>query len=195
MRPAHGQLRNDRACCPKKAAFFLKPNLNLKDLMTSFGIPLDPCRYRFGWQSDLEILRAQIGEDRWHHFSRLLEFSCTKPEWLVLGFAAGTLAASLVLAAPSEFSLPLEIIRLHGGLDERIDSLRLFQMAIEKARALGARELYCTIPEDSIDAASYFQDALLPVAKGCPVRILRSVRLRKCGATGPPKPAVLHGPR
>jgi GNAT superfamily N-acetyltransferase len=121
--------------------------------MTSFGIPMDPCRYRFGWQSDLEILRAQIGEDRWHHFSRLLEFSCTKPEWIVLGFAAGTLAASLVLAAPSEFNLPLEIIRVHGDLDERIDPFRLFQMAIERARALGSGELYCTIPEDSKDAA------------------------------------------
>ena len=121
--------------------------------MTSLGIPMDPCRYRFGWQSDLEILRAQIGEDRWHHFSRLLEFSCTKPEWIVLGFAAGTLAASLALAAPSEFNLPLEIIWVHGWLDERIDALRLFQMAIDKARALGARELYCTIPEDSIHAA------------------------------------------
>jgi GNAT superfamily N-acetyltransferase len=122
--------------------------------MTSFGIPLDPFSYRFGRQSDLGILRAQIGEDRWNHFSRLVVFSCTKPEWLVLGFAAGTLAASLVLVAPSEFSLPLEIIRLHGGLDGRVDSLRLFQMVIEKARALEARELYCTIPEDSIDAAS-----------------------------------------
>ena len=163
--------------------------------MTSFGIPMDPCRYRFGWQSDLEILRAQIGESRWNHLSKLLDFSCTKPEWLLLGFAAGTLAAALVLAAPSEFNLPLEIIRLHGGLDGRIDSLRLFQMAIEKARALGARELYCTIPEDSMDAASISQDALSSVAKGCPVRIRRSVRSWKCGATGPPKPAVLHGPR
>jgi|HubBroStandDraft_6_1064221.scaffolds.fasta_scaffold621804_1 GNAT superfamily N-acetyltransferase len=121
--------------------------------MTSFAISMDPCRYRFGWQSDLETLRAQIGEDRWHHFSRLLEFSCTKPEWIVLGFAAGTLAAALALAAPSECNLPLEIIRVHGGLDERIDSLQLFQMAIEKARALGARELYCTMPEDSEDLA------------------------------------------
>jgi hypothetical protein len=121
--------------------------------MTSFGIPMDPCRYRFGWQSDLEILRAQMGESRWDHFSRLLEFSCTKPEWIVLGFAAGTLAAALVLAAPSEFNLPLEIIRVYGDLDERIDSLRLFQMAIEKAKALGVRELYCTIPEDSLDGA------------------------------------------
>jgi hypothetical protein len=121
--------------------------------MTSFGIPMDPCRYRFGRQSDLEILRAQIGEETWHHFSRLLEFSCTKAEWVVLGFAGGTLVAALVLAAPSEFNLPLEIIRMHGGLEERIDSLRLFQMAIDKARGLGASQLYCTIPEDSIDAA------------------------------------------
>jgi GNAT superfamily N-acetyltransferase len=121
--------------------------------MTSFGIPMDPCRYRFGWQFDLEILRAQIGEDRWRHLSRLLESACTKPEWIVLGFAGGTLAASLVLAAPSEFNLPLEIIWVHGDLDEGIDSFQLFQMAIERARALGAGELYCTIPEDSEDAA------------------------------------------
>jgi GNAT superfamily N-acetyltransferase len=148
----HGQWRNDSAL-PKKAAFFLKPNLNREVSMTSFGIPMDPCRYRFGWQSDLEILRAQMGESSWSRLSRLLEFSCTKPEWILLGFAAGELAAVLVLAAPNEFNLPLEIIRLYDGLDERIDSLRLFQMAIEKAKALGAHQLYCTIPEDSADAA------------------------------------------
>ena len=119
--------------------------------MTLLGIPINPYR-RFGWQSDLEILRTQMGASGWHRLSSLLEFSCTKPEWILLGFAAGTLAAALVLAAPSEFNLPLEIIRLHGGLDERIDSLRLFQLAIEKAEALGVRELYCTIPEDSMDA-------------------------------------------
>jgi GNAT superfamily N-acetyltransferase len=114
---------------------------------------MNPCRYRFGRPSDLEILRTQMGENSWRRLSRLLEFSCTKPEWILLGYAGRTLAAALVLAAPGEFNLPLEINRLHGDLDERIDSLRLFRMAIEKARALGARELYCTIPEDSVDAA------------------------------------------
>jgi hypothetical protein len=112
---------------------------------------MEPCRYRFGSQSDLEILRAQMGESSWQRLSRLLACSCTKPEWIALGSAAGTLAAALVLAAPSEFNLPLEIIRLHGGLEERVGSLHLFQMAFEKARALGARELYCTIPENSMD--------------------------------------------
>jgi GNAT superfamily N-acetyltransferase len=114
---------------------------------------MERCRYRFGGQSDLPILGAQMGEGSWRRLCRLLEFSCTKPEWILLGFAGGGLAAALVLAAPSKCNLPLEIIRSHGGPGERIDSLRLFQMAIEKARTLGARELYCTLPEDSVDVA------------------------------------------
>jgi GNAT superfamily N-acetyltransferase len=110
------------------------------------------CSYRFARQSDTQILRLELREEAWSRLSRLLEFSCTKPEWIFLGFEAEALASVLALAAPSEFNLPLEIIRLHGGADGRIDSLRLFQLAIEKARVLGARELYCAIPEDSAEA-------------------------------------------
>jgi GNAT superfamily N-acetyltransferase len=90
-----------------------------------------------------------MGGKTWNHLSRLLEFSCTKPDWILLAFEAGSLTGALALAAPSEFNLPLEIIRLHGGPEGKTDVVRLFQLAIEKAKFLGARELYCTIPEDS----------------------------------------------
>ena len=110
------------------------------------------CSYRFARQSDTQILRSELREEAWSRLSRLLEFSCTKPEWIFLGFEAEALASALALAAPSEFNLPLEIIRVHGGPDGRIDSLRLFQLAIEKARVLRARELYCAIAEDSAEA-------------------------------------------
>jgi GNAT superfamily N-acetyltransferase len=111
------------------------------------------CSYRFARQSDMQILHSELGEGAWSHLSRLLEFSCTKQEWILLGFEAGALAGALALAAPSEFNLPLEIIRLHGGLDAKIDSLRLFQLAIEKAKTLGARELYYTTPQNCADAS------------------------------------------
>ena len=74
--------------------------------------------YRFALLSDMQIIRSELDEEAWIRLSRLLEFSCTKPEWILLGFAAGTLSRTLVLAAPHRFNVPLEIIRLHGGSDE-----------------------------------------------------------------------------
>jgi len=114
---------------------------------------MDHGSYGFARQSDMQILRSGLSEESWSHLSRLLEFSCTKPEWIILAFAGGALVSALALIAPSEFSLPLEIIRLHGGPDRRTDALRLYQLAIERARMLGVRELYCTLPEDSADAS------------------------------------------
>lgn len=109
--------------------------------------------YRSARQSDMQLLRAELGEAAWSRLARLLKFACTKPEWILLGFEAGKLADALALAAAGQFHPPLELIRLHGGVDTRIDSLRLFQQAIEQAKALGARELYCTAPQDSTDAS------------------------------------------
>ncbi|MBV9643387.1 MAG: hypothetical protein JO334_07420 [Verrucomicrobia bacterium] len=93
-----------------------------------------------------------MSQGAWYRLSRLLEFSCTKPEWIMLEFQDGALVAALALVAPSEFNLPLEIMRVHGGPEGAIGALPLFQLAIKKAKCLGARELYCTIPEDSADA-------------------------------------------
>jgi GNAT superfamily N-acetyltransferase len=104
-------------------------------------------------ESDLPILRLGLSEGAWRNLARLLESACTKPDWILLSFEKGVLADVLALVAPSEFNLPLEIVRLHRGLDARIDSFRLFQRAIEKAKALGISQLYCTVPEYSADAA------------------------------------------
>jgi GNAT superfamily N-acetyltransferase len=108
--------------------------------------------YRFAQQSDLPILRSALSQEARSCLSRLLESCCTKPDWILLGFETQTIASVLALASHSEDSSPLEIFRLHGEL-ERLDCLRSLQMAIEKARTLGASELYYTIPENAADAA------------------------------------------
>ena len=110
--------------------------------------------YRWARRSDMQILNAELDAAAWNHLARLMEFACTKPEWILLCFEDGILADALVLAAPSEFNLPLEIIQLGGRHDTRIDFLRLFQPVIEKAQALGVRELYCAVTEESTDAFS-----------------------------------------
>ena len=55
----------------------------------------------------------------------------------------------LALVTHSEFGLPLELFEFHGNLNGRIDSLELLQFVIEKARSLGSRELFYTVPADS----------------------------------------------
>jgi GNAT superfamily N-acetyltransferase len=115
---------------------------------------MDPCTQRAAGQSDLQILRLELGERDWSDLGRLLDSACTRPEWILLSFEAGALADVLVLAAPSEFNLPLEIIRLHGRCDARTGCFHLLQQAIEKAKSLGGLELYCTVSEDSSDASS-----------------------------------------
>jgi GNAT superfamily N-acetyltransferase len=104
-------------------------------------------------QSDMQVLRSEMIEGAWNRLSKLLEFSCTKPEWIMLDFEGGALVGALALVAPTEFNLPLEIVRVHGAQDGGTDALPLFQLAIKKAKSFGARELYCTIPEDSADAS------------------------------------------
>lgn len=113
---------------------------------------MERCSYRPARQSDLPMLRSELGEGAWRHLSSLLEFSCTQPEWILLAIDGESLVGALVLAAPSEFNLPVEIIRLHEGLDGGIGGLRLFELAIGKAKTLGARLLYCTRPVDCADA-------------------------------------------
>jgi GNAT superfamily N-acetyltransferase/N-acetylglutamate synthase-like GNAT family acetyltransferase len=114
---------------------------------------MEPCSYRTARESDREILRSELGEEAKGLLSRLLEFACTRPEWILLDFVDGALAGALALAAPSEFNRPIEIFRLYGRLEAKINSTRLFQRAIELARTLGVRELYCALPEDSADAS------------------------------------------
>jgi GNAT superfamily N-acetyltransferase len=109
--------------------------------------------YRCARQSDMPVLRSELGEEAWSRLARLLEFGCTKPEWILLGFDGAAVVDASAIAAPSEFTLPLEIIRFRG----KLDSLHLFQRTIEKAKVLGARELYCTVPQDSADASMLLQ--------------------------------------
>jgi GNAT superfamily N-acetyltransferase len=108
---------------------------------------------RSGQQPDIQILRATIGGGAWNRLSTLLELSCTKPEWIVVDIKDGAPVGALALVAPSEFNLPLEIVRLHGEQGGGPDALPLFQRAIKKAKSFGTRELYCTVPEDSADAS------------------------------------------
>ena len=114
---------------------------------------MDRCRYDFARPSDLQILRSALSVEAWSHLSLLLKTSCTKPEWILLAFEGGTLVSALALVAPSESNLPLEIIRLQGVPDGGTQALRHFQEVIERARSLGVRELYYTIPEDSGEAS------------------------------------------
>jgi hypothetical protein len=126
---------------------------------------MEGCSYRPARQSDLPVLRLGLAEGAWRHLSRLLEFSCAQPEWILLGMDGGALASALVLAAPSEFNLPLEIIWLHGRIDGRIGGLQLFQLAIGKAGTLGSRLLYCTSPVDSAEASAISEARFRPWRK------------------------------
>ena len=107
--------------------------------------------YRFAQRSDLQTIRSELSHEAWNRLSELLEFSCTRPEWIILGFAAEALVGTLALATHTEFGLPLELFKFHGGPKERIDLLGMFHFAIEKARSLGSRELFYTVPEDSAE--------------------------------------------
>ena len=104
-------------------------------------------------QSDLQSLRSTVSGSAWHRLSTLLEFSCTKPEWIFLEIKDGALAGALALVAPSKFNVPVEIVRLHGEPEGGTSALPLFQRAIKKAGLCGTHELYCTISENSADAA------------------------------------------
>jgi len=112
---------------------------------------MERCTYRFARQSDLQTIRSELSHEAGNRLSELLEFSCTRPEWIFLGFADGALAGTLVLATYPKFGLPLELFGFHGGPKARIDSLGMFPFAIEKARSLGSRELFYTVPEDSAE--------------------------------------------
>jgi GNAT superfamily N-acetyltransferase len=112
---------------------------------------MDPSIQMVVRRSDLQVLRSALGERAWSDLARLLDSACTRPEWILLSFAAGALIEVLVLAAPSEFNLPLEIIRLVGSLDPRNDYSLLLQQGIDTAKSLGVAELYCTAAQDSSD--------------------------------------------
>jgi ribosomal protein S18 acetylase RimI-like enzyme len=99
----------------------------------------------------MQILCSRLGRKDWNRLSKLLDSFCTRPDWILLRFEAETLVSALVLAAPNELNLPLEIIRLPSR-PGKTGSHRHFELAVEKAIALGVRELYCTIPEGSADA-------------------------------------------
>jgi ribosomal protein S18 acetylase RimI-like enzyme len=137
----------------------------------------DDDNYRSAQQSDLPMLRSELDEESWSCLSRLLRFSCTKQEWIFLWFEAEKLAGALALAAPSESHQPLEIVWLLGGFGTPVDLLRLCQLAVEKAKALGARELYCTLPENCPEAS------VISGAQFCPWR--KIVRFDSAGPVDP----------
>jgi hypothetical protein len=82
---------------------------------------MERCSYRFARQSDMQMLRSELGEGAWSHLEEK------------------ALAGAVALAAPVNSTFHLRSSRLHGGLDGRIDSFRLLQLAIEKAKTLGRR--------------------------------------------------------
>ena len=107
--------------------------------------------HRFAQSSDLAMLRAELSLEDRSHLSLFLDHDCLSPDWILLGFDGGRLTEALALVAPCDLRSPVELIRLHGWFGARDGSLRLFECAIDKAHALGARELYCTALEDSHD--------------------------------------------
>lgn len=109
--------------------------------------PMERCTYRFARQSDLETLRTELRNEDWKRLSELLEFCCTRPEWIVLGFADGALAGTLALGTHTKFGVPLELFEFHAAVKRRI-RLSQFHCAIEKARSLGSRELFFTAAEN-----------------------------------------------
>ena len=108
---------------------------------------MERCTYRFARQSDLPALQTELRHEDWNRLSGLLEFSCTRPEWIVLGFADGLLAGTLALATHTRFGIPLELFRF-SVVNERRSALWMIHCAIEKARSLGSRELFFTVAED-----------------------------------------------
>ena len=109
---------------------------------------MERCTFRFARQSDLQTIRSELSPEAWNRLSELLKFNCTRPEWIVLGFTAEALTGTLALATQTEFGFPLEVFEFHRNPKGEIDSLGMLNFAIENARTLGSRELFCTVPED-----------------------------------------------
>jgi GNAT superfamily N-acetyltransferase/N-acetylglutamate synthase-like GNAT family acetyltransferase len=113
---------------------------------------MDSFRYRLCREADFEMLRFALRDESWNRLSKLLQSSCTRPDWIILGFEGGALIGILALAAPGDRELPIEIIPLRFPRGHQDFARTLFESAIEKARALGACELFCYELED-VDAA------------------------------------------
>jgi GNAT superfamily N-acetyltransferase len=103
--------------------------------------------------SVLLMLRSEMSDEDRNRFSALLRHSCTRPDWILLGFEGGALTKLLVLAAPGNLEFPVEIIPFYREPGSRNHSALLFESAIEKAGALGARELFCCSQADSAEEA------------------------------------------
>ena len=113
---------------------------------------MESCSYRFAQQSDLQTVRSELSEEAWRRLSRLLECRCTQPDWIVLALVGKTLTATLALVTHTEFGLPLELFEFHGSL--KGCSFELLQFVVGKARSLGSRELFYTVPADSAETAA-----------------------------------------
>ena len=112
---------------------------------------MERCTYRFAQQSDLQTLQTELRHEDWNRLSGLLEFSCTRPEWIVLGFADGALAGTLALATHTKFGVPLELFSF-SIVNKSRSPLWMIHCAIEKAWSLGSRELFYTVSEDFAEA-------------------------------------------
>jgi GNAT superfamily N-acetyltransferase len=113
---------------------------------------MDRFRNRFCCEADLQMLRPALSAAGWNRLSNLLQTACTTPDWIILGFEQGALTGILVLAAPANLEFPVEIIHLRVSRGHQDFTGVLFESAIEKARALGACELFCYDLEDAVDA-------------------------------------------
>jgi GNAT superfamily N-acetyltransferase len=106
---------------------------------------------RFCCETDLRMLRSALGAEAWDRLSNLLQTSCTRPDHIVLGFERRALTGILVLAAPADLLYPVEIVPLRVPRRRQDFAGLLFESAIKKARALGARELFCYDLQDAVD--------------------------------------------
>jgi RimJ/RimL family protein N-acetyltransferase len=113
---------------------------------------MDSLHHRFASSFDLQMLQSELSSELRNRLSDLVQTSCTRPDWILLGFEHDTLTAILILAAPTDFEFPVEIIPLRVSLSHRDASAILFESVIQKAKKLGASELFCYEPEDAADA-------------------------------------------
>jgi GNAT superfamily N-acetyltransferase len=109
-------------------------------------------RYRFCCEADLQMLRPALSAEGWNRLSNLLQTECTTPDWIILGFERGALTGILVLAAPANLEFPVDIIHLRVPCGHQDFVGVLLESAMEKARALGACELFCYDLDGAVDA-------------------------------------------
>ena len=112
---------------------------------------MDALRQCFASTFDLQMLQSELSSELWNQLSDLMQTSCTRPDWILLGFERDALTTILILAAPTDLGFPVEIIPLRVSLGNRDALAFLFDSMIRKAGTLGASELFCYDLEDAAD--------------------------------------------